>query len=76
MRLKKSGQDLFLFKKKANLGFMPGNREMEDDFRSSHKCNSKSKTTNKEATEEERGRQYKETNVVAELSLGRDTQKV
>lgn len=48
---------------------MPGNREMEDDFRSSHKCKSNSMTTNKEATEEERGRQYKETNVVAELSL-------
>lgn len=49
---------------------------MEDDFRSSHKCNSNSTTTHKEATEEERGRQYKETNVVTELSLWRDTEKV
>lgn len=55
---------------------MPGNREMEDDFRSSHKCNSNSMTTSKETAEEERGGQYKETNVVAELSLWRDTEKV
>jgi hypothetical protein len=34
---------------------MPGNREMEDDFRSSHKCSSNSTTENNEATEEEKG---------------------
>lgn len=34
---------------------MPGNREMGDDFRSSHKCNSNRMTANNEATEEEKG---------------------
>lgn len=33
---------------------MPGNTEMEDDFKSSHKCNSNCAIVNNEATEGEK----------------------